>query len=57
MLNINNFDKFDLVGDSSAIAEEIGFKLVKTERLKNIERCKSTTGLNDNSEKILVFTK
>lgn len=57
LLNINNFDKFDLVGDSIAIAEEVGFKFVKTERLKNIERCKSTTGFNDNSEKILVFTK
>lgn len=57
LLNINNFDKFDLVGDSIVIAEEIGFKLAKTECLKNIERCKSTTGFNDNSEKILVFTK
>ncbi len=57
LLNINNFDKFDLVGDSIAIAEEVGFKLVKTERLDNIERCKSTTGFNDNSEKILVFAK
>lgn len=57
LLNINNFENYDLVGDSIAIAEEIGFKLVKTESLKNIERCKSTTGFNDNSEKILVFTK
>ena len=57
LLNINNFDKFDLVGDSIKIAEEIGFKLVKTESLKNIERCKSTKGFNDNSEKILVFIK
>lgn len=57
LLNINNFDKFNLVEDSITIAEEIGFKLVKTESLKNIERCKSTTGFNDNSEKILVFVK
>lgn len=57
LLNINNFENFDLVGDSIAIAESVGFKLVKTESLKNIERCKSTTGFNDNSEKILVFIK
>ena len=57
LLNINNFDKFNLVEDSIVIAEEIGFKLVKTESLKNIKRCKSTTGFNDNSEKILVFVK
>lgn len=57
LLNINNFNGFNLVEDSIEIAEEMGFKFVDVEYLKNIERCKSTTGFNDNSEKILVFIK
>lgn len=57
ILNINNFKEFDLVDDSIKIAEKCGFKLLKYETLENIKRCKSTTGFNDNSEKIMVFIK
>lgn len=57
LLNINNYGEFNLVEDSVAIAEEIGFKLVKVERLTNIERCKENGGSMDNSEGILVFIK
>ena len=56
LLNINNFDKFDLVGDSIAIAEEIGFKLVKVDSLENNNRCKRD-GFMDSNEGILVFIK
>ena len=57
LLNINNFEKFNLVGDSIKIAKEVGFILVGEHKLKNIKRCKSTSGFNDNSEKILIFKK
>jgi len=57
LLNINNFNDFNLVEDSIAIAESVGFKLVTTERLTNIKRCNSNGDFNDNSEKILVFVK
>lgn len=56
LLNINNFDKFDLVGDSIAIAEEIGFKLVKVDSLENNNRCKRD-GFMNSDEGILVFVK
>lgn len=57
ILNINNFKEYKLVEDSIKIAEEIGFKLIGEHKLKNIKRCKSTEGFNDNSERILVFMK
>lgn len=56
LLNINNFDKFNLVEDSIAIAEEIGFKLVKVDSLQNNSRCKRD-GFMDSDEGILVFVK
>lgn len=57
LLNINNFKDYTLVEDSIEIAEEIGFKLVGEHELKNIKRCKSNCGFNDNSERILVFRR
>lgn len=57
LLNINNFEGYDLVGDSKKIAESVGFKLIKIERLDNIERCKENGGSMDNSEGIMVFIK
>src|SRR5574344_1757790 len=52
ILNINNFKNYDLVNDSIEIAKSLGFSLVGEHKLKNIKRCKSTGGLNDNSERI-----
>lgn len=57
LLNINNFDKFQLAEDSIAIAESLGFHLVGWHTLDNIKRCKSSGGFTDNSERILVFNK
>ena len=57
IININNFLNFDLVGDTTKIAEEEGFKLKEILKLDNIKRTNSKEGFNDNSEKILVFTK
>lgn len=56
-MNINNFDKFDLVGDIKRIAEQVGFKLFNCIQLKNIQRTNSNSGFNDNSEKIMIFVK
>lgn len=57
LLNINNFDKFNLVEDSISIAENIGFHLVGFHTLSNIKRCNTKGTFNDNEEKILVFNK
>lgn len=57
IININNFLNFDLVGDTTKIAEEEGFKLKEILKLDNIKRTNSKEGFNDNSEKILVFMK
>lgn len=56
-MNINNFDKFDLVGDIKRIAESVGFKLFNCIRLDNIQRINEKSDLNDNSEKIMIFVK
>ena len=61
VLNINNFKEYKLVEDSIEIAKSIGFFLVEEIRLENIKRCygskKNNGGVNDNSERILVFQK
>ena len=63
ILNINNFKDFKLVEDSIKIAEKVGFILVGEHKLNNIKRVYGTTnednkgGINDNSERILVFMK
>lgn len=57
IININNFEKYDLVGDTLKIANECDFTLVRTHKLENISRCNSSGGFNDNSEKIMVFMK
>lgn len=56
-ININNFANFDLVGDVKNIALSKGFVYVTTHTLKNIQRVKSSGGVNDNSEGIMVFQK
>lgn len=63
ILNINNFKDFKLVEDSIKIAKKVGFILVGEHKLNNIKRVYGTTsednkgGINDNSERILVFMK
>lgn len=57
LININNFQEYKLVEDSIELAEKAGFQMVAEHQLDNIKRCKSTTGFNDNSERIMVFTK
>lgn len=57
LFNINNFDKYDLVNDTKKIAQECGFKYLGDYKLKNIKRCNSAGGFNDNSEKIMIFIK
>ena len=56
-MNINDFDKFALVEDTKRVAESVGFKLFNCICLDNIQRCNSNSGLNDNSEKIMIFVK
>ena len=57
LININNFDEFDLISDTRKIAENVGFTYVCTEILDNIKRCNSNATFNDNSEGIMVFKK
>lgn len=57
IININNFDKFNLIQDTIDLAAQHGFYLDCVEKLSNIKRVKSTKGFNDNSEQILVFKK
>lgn len=57
LININNYDKFNLVDDTKYICKENGFIYKDSIKLKNIKRAKSTGGLNDNSEDIMIFVK
>lgn len=56
-ININNFDKYDLVGDTIKICQRNGFVFVEEFTLKNIKRCNSKASFNDNSEKVMIFKK
>jgi len=55
IININNFDDYDLVNDVIEISEDMGFKHIETMNLKNIKRTNSHNGFNDNSEGLMVF--
>lgn len=57
LINIKNYDKYNLVKDTMDIIEKHGFVYKTFHQLKNIKRTNSKGGLNDNSEKILVFIK
>lgn len=57
ILNINNFDKYDLVGDSIEIAKKVGFVFIREHQLKNIKRCNTNGEFNDGVESVLVFCK
>jgi len=63
IFNINNFDVYDLTGDTVKSAEECGFEFVDRITLKNISRCfgsvsdKGNAQFNDNDETMFVFRK
>lgn len=57
LVNINNFNGLNLVEDTIEIGKSLGFRFAGFRALKNIQRCKSSGGFNDNSEKIIVFIK
>lgn len=57
VININNFDGFDLVKDTKDICESLGFSHIDTMTLKNVKRTNSHNGFNDNSEGLMVFSK
>lgn len=57
ILNINNFDNYDLVGDSIEIAKKVGFVFIKEHQLKNIRRCNTNGEFNEGTERVLVFCK
>ena len=58
LININNYGKYQLVEHTKFITERSGFELVGYETLNNTsKRVNVKGGLNDNSEKIIVFKK
>ena len=58
LININNYSKYKLVEHTKFIVERSGFKYIGYETLNNTsKRVNSKGGLNDNSEKIMVFKK
>lgn len=57
IVNINNYDKYNLVDITRRISEDNGFKFYTSHKLTNIKRISPTGGLNDNSEEIMVFEK
>lgn len=57
IININNFDKYDLVNDTKRICKKQGFRYIETMILKNVKRTNSHNGFNDNSEGLMVFSK
>lgn len=57
IINVKNFDGYDLVGDCKRLAKSIGFEFVCNETLINIQRTGLTNELIDNSEIIQVFKK
>lgn len=56
-INVKNLGKIHLEEDVVRIAEENGFELFETERLRNHKRPHAQLGLVDNSEKIFCFRK
>lgn len=57
VINIKDFDKFELEKDTRKICEECGFVYVENFELNNISRVKSTGDFNDTNENIMVFMK
>lgn len=57
IVNINNFKKFDLVGDTIKIAERNGFKLASTTEYENSSRITTTGKKTNNNEGMYIFNK
>ena len=57
LININDFNNYELVNTTISIAKDLNFNLLGSHKLKNIQRCNTNGGFNDNSENILVFCK
>lgn len=57
LININNYDKYDLVGDTISLCEECGFELIGKTELQNLKRIKSTKELTEGKEDIFIFKK
>ena len=57
VLNIKNFDGYDLEGDSCEIADSIGFAYAGIDKLEQGNRILCTAKLGDSSEKCFVFVK
>ena len=56
VINIKNYDEYDLVSPTRQIAEELGFKFVGFEKLTNKVRI-NQQGIVNNDEDIMVFRK
>ena len=57
VININNFNEYDLVNDVKDICKNNGLKHIDTMVLENIKRTNSHNGFNNNSEGLMVFKK
>lgn len=57
VINIKDFDKFELEKDTKQICEECGFKYIENYELNNISRVNSKGDFNDTNENIMVFMK
>lgn len=56
-LNINNFDKYNLVEDCNSIILKNGFQPIEIMALNNTKRINELSKLNDNSERIMIYKK
>ena len=57
IINIKNFDKYNLEQDTKNICENNGFTYIENYILKNISRVKSDGNFNNTNENIMVFMK
>lgn len=57
IINVNNYDKYDLVNTVKNACIENNFYLVNVHNLKNIKRTNSKEGFNNNDEEIMIFKK
>lgn len=57
IINIKDFDKYELEKDTKSICEECNFTYIENYYLKNISRTKSTGEFNNSDENIMVFMK
>lgn len=57
IVNINNYQDYDLVGSTIKACEEVGFNHYGNLNLKNIKRPNASGKFNDNAEGMMVFRK